>query len=182
MDTRKQKIVIVGSYSQVERAREAAKALALAGYEPWCFWLHHTNPLQGCLDRIRSGDPENPLTAAAWERLQQAKLDCVLAIMEARCLVLVEPCGRDSHYQAGFAMARGIPTVQFAPHGRRTGLMTFENLVAYTEGQLVGYVGEAIRAAMPGSKRPSCQCPEELPLAIIGQGCTRRTILPSDLH
>jgi len=118
-------IYIAASWREVERAKRVARALRGAGYDVWAFWEEHPEPLSDdALEEWERTDPEHPEATARYLRLRRMKLDCLLAIREAGCVVLVEPAGNDAHYECGFALAEEVPVVQI---GRgRPGLMTFD--------------------------------------------------------
>ena len=133
-------IYVAASWREVERAKAACKALRWSGFVVWTFWEAHPEPLMAALEEwevLADGDPDAGRTGP-YLRLYHAKLECLLAIREADCLVLVEPAGNDAHYEAGFALAQDVPVVRF---GRgRPGLMTFDAPVAADLDDLVDLV------------------------------------------
>jgi len=139
-------IYIAASWREVERARHVARALQGAGYDVWAFWEEHPEPLNGdALEEWERTDPEHPEATARYLRLRRMKLDCLLAIREAGCVVLVEPAGNDAHYECGFALAEEVPVVRI---GRgRPGLMTFDAPRATDEmTDLLELVSACVRA------------------------------------
>jgi len=119
-------IYVAASWREIERAKDAAWWLRDAGFEVWALWEAHPTPLGPALEEweaLADGEP-NAGRTGPYLRLYHAKLECLLAIREADCLVLVEPAGNDTHYEAGFALAQDVPVVRF---GRgRPGLMIFD--------------------------------------------------------
>ena len=167
-------VYVAASWREVGRAKDAARWLRNAGFEVWAFREKHPEPLGPELEEweaLADGDSDAGRTAP-YLRLYHAKLDCLLAIREADCLVLVEPAGNDAYYEAGFALAQDVPVVRF---GRgRPGLMIFDAPVAADLDDLVDlvriHVGKQAlprQLQEPGTRNPE---PGKPPLVRTGQG------------
>jgi hypothetical protein len=169
-------------------AVDLAERLRQAGYTVWAWWEEHPKPFLPLLKAYRSYDPEHPFAAKIHDRLMIGKMECCLAILAARCVVLIEPSGNDNHIEAGFAQGRGVPVVVLDAGGpvslaaghrvaggleeARPGLMSFDWPVARDLDGILSWVhlyAREIPARQAGLGSGEA-------LAVIGQGDGRREI------
>lgn len=162
-------VYVAAPWREIERAKEAAAALRDVGYRVWCFWEQGRGPLDGALEAHETLPAGHPLRGKTLGALNFARMDDLLAVRYALCLVLVEPAGNDAYYEAGFALGRDVPMVRYGRPERR-GLMTFDAPVAETPAELADLV-----AVWLG--RPTA-------LVRVGQGDSRREwpATPRDGH
>jgi len=148
-ESRSHDVYVAASWTQIDKAKEAADALREAGYAVWCFWEQGRGPVVPLIEALRGYDYEHPLWAKAWGKLEEVKMDDLLAIRDSLCVVLVEPAGNDAHFEAGFALGHDVPVVRYGDG--KAGLMTFDALVARTPDELVRAV--AMRLGKPAGER-----------------------------
>lgn len=168
-------VYIACSERPLAEAKGLAERLREAGYAVWAWWEEHPKSFEPLLKAYRSYDPEHPFAAKIHGQLMIGKMECCLAILAARCVVLIEPSGNDSHGAAGFASGRGVPVavLDVGHIGEiRLGLMSFDWPVARDLDGILSWVhlyAREIPARQAGLGTGEA-------LAVLGQGAGRREI------
>jgi hypothetical protein len=143
-------VCIVGRLADERRIEPVIERLRIDGYTVWVPWEEEPH-LAGTIAAYENLDAESPLMAKAHGRLTQVKMGCLLAVQAARCMVICQPAGADSHIQAGYAQGKNVPVVIYDLNGGnrepgtgnrnyRRGALSFDWPLAHDLDALVRWV------------------------------------------
>jgi hypothetical protein len=125
--TRPLRIYVASSWRNEERQQAVVQLLRRLGHDVYDF-RHPAEGVPGfswsdVSPQWESWTPEQQIEALTDPRALKGFARDYFGMIEADLLVLVLPCGRSAHLEAGWAAGRGIPTIVILAEGEEAELM-----------------------------------------------------------